>query len=329
MRRVVITGMGVICSAGIGYKEVFEKLCRREMNIVPFDAGGRSGIKTRYIAPCPEIENDEYNLILEKNKFRGSVTAKNAVMAALMAMRDAGIEKADDDTNVIIGTGVPYVSDIGEDAIRAESGKRVRPMAIPLSMTNSSASWISIVLGVHGRSFTVNTACASGTDAIGIAYENVRNGVCNMAVCGGSDNLCEKNMMLVQGFSILKAVTSNEDGIPRPFTEQRNGFLFCEGASAVLILEDLEHALERGAEIYAEITGYTAANDAYSIVSIPEKGEVIEKMMRDFVSGKKVDYYNAHGTGTKLNDAVESRVIQNVFGDKDNAFSASRGKFIL
>jgi len=195
---------------------------------------------------------------------------------------------------------------------------RVNPMCIPLIMPNSTAAWISISLGTHGRSMQMCTACASGTDAVGMSYQSILNGSCNMAICGGNDYLVDSESITLPSFEQLRAVTNADDGRSLPFSEEHKGFLFSEGAAGFLVLEELDHALARNAKIYAEITGYEYSCDAYNIVAMPESAEHITIMMKKLLNGKKVDYYNAHGTGTILNDNTEAKMICEVFGDKEN-----------
>ena len=156
---------------------------------------------------------------------------------------------------------------------------------------------------------TISMACASGTESVGTGYERIKAGKCDMALCGGSDYLSDRNMLLLKGFEFLKAATMDDDGLSRPFSEERSGFLFSEGASGIILLEELDHAMKRNAHIYAEVTGFESSSDACSIVSMQEDGRYIENMLRRLIGDKKIDYYNAHGTGTLLNDSIEAKAL--------------------
>jgi len=187
-------------------------------------------------------------------------------------------------------------------------------MVIPKLMTNAPAAWISILFGLKGFSYTLNTACASGSYAIGEAYETILSGRCDVILAGGVEVLAEKHGAIMRGFDMLSALTRAKDGRPLPFSRQRSGFLFNEGAGCVLVLEELARARKRGAGIYAEIVGYEACSDAYSIVQMDPSGDSITSLFQKITGGIKVDYLNAHGTATIANDDIEAKVIQWIFG---------------
>lgn len=200
---------------------------------------------------------------------------------------------------------------------------------IPLTIQSAIASWVTIVLGTHGMSSVINMACASSTTSVGICYESILNGKCDMAVCGGTSYIGDRNLTMFKGFEYLKCSSTNKEGNVYPFSKEKNGFLFSEGAACMLVIEELEHALKRGAEIYAEITGFACSSDAYNVVSMYPNGTIVENMLKKLVQGKKVDYYNAHGTATILNDEVEAKIIQNVFGDADSQPAINSSKAFL
>lgn len=311
MKRVVITGIGSICSAGIGHEEVFKNICEKRQNIQPIDINteARETLKTRFFVPYPEIDDTKYAEKLLKVKARGSKSSYAASVAALMALEDAGISEPDDDTRVFVGVGAPNMPELSRQILMLNEKNRTDRMGVPMAMQSSVAAWISIMLGIHGKSMTVSMACASGTESIGMGYESILNGKCSMALCGGSDCLSDRNMTLLKCFEHLKAVSNCETGQSLPFSEERSGFLFSEGGASILVVEELEHAVKRNAEILAEITGFESSSDGYNIVSMY--------------------YYNAHGTGTLLNDKVEAGAIRELFGSKAEQPAISATKSII
>ena len=296
MKRVVITGIGSICSAGIGHEEVFKNICEKRQNIQPIDINteARETLKTRFFVPYPEIDDTKYAEKLLKVKARGSKSSYAASVAALMALEDAGISEPDDDTRVFVGVGAPNMPELSRQILMLNEKNRTDRMGVPMAMQSSVAAWISIMLGIHGKSMTVSMACASGTESIGMGYESILNGKCSMALCGGSDCLSDRNMTLLKCFEHLKAVSNCETGQSLPFSEERSGFLFSEGGASILVVEELEHAVKRNAEILAEITGFESSSDGYNIVSMYEDGRIIKQMLRKLIGNKKIDYYNAH-----------------------------------
>lgn len=315
-KRVVITGMAPICSLGSNHEELFENLCNKKQvkELIPKNTPAREKLRTKYYVPYPEFEEERFAEQLKYVKARGSKSSYLAAAAALLALEDANIEQPDEDTRVYVGVGAPNMSELYEQIIGFEQKQKMSLNAVPLSMQSSVAAWISIILGLHGKSMTISMACASGTEAIGTGYESIAEGKCALALCGGSDYLSDPNLCLLKGFEHLKAVTNAEDGVPRNFSKERKGFLFSEGAAAILVLEELEHAVARNATIYAEITGFESSSDGYNIISMYPDGRVVKQMIEKLIGDKKIDCYNAHGTGTGLNDSMEEHVVKEIFG---------------
>ena len=332
MRRVVITGMAPVCSLGCDHEEVFQKLCEKQINRKEIERNtpARQKLKSRYCISAPVIENEEqYQKQFRILRARGGVATYWAAIAATLAMKDAKLEEADPDTHVFMGVGAPPMPDISDQILKLNETYKMDSAGIPKAMQSSTAAWISILQGTHGKSATISMACASGTETVGMGYESILNGKCDMALCGGSDALTDRNLTLLKGFEHLRAVTMDEDGFSLPFSQERSGFLFCEGAAAVVVLEELEHAKKRNAKIYAEIVGFESASDGFNIISMPKDGAIVKQMLKKLVKDKKVDYYNAHATGTVLNDAVESMVIQEIFGDRNQQPAISATKSLL
>jgi 3-oxoacyl-[acyl-carrier-protein] synthase II len=262
---------------------------------------------------------------------------KISTLAAALALQDAGFKleygkktiKAAGISNcsVIMGTGFSgletalqaFVSHTFGGALPGtwpNQKHRFHRMVIPMTMPNSVAAWISILFSLKGNSFTVNASCASGTYAVGEAFRKIKDGYDNIVLTGGVECLKENMGGIMRGFDMLGALTKSENGLPVPFSKNRSGFLFSEGAGCVIVLEELEHALSRGAGIYAEIVDYQTNNDAFNIVQMEPSGISITSLLLNLIGNKKIDYINAHGTGTLPNDEIEAKLIQEIFGGK-------------
>ncbi len=331
MRRVVITGMAPICSAGCEHEEMFRNLCAKKQTIVKIEKNSpaRNTLNTNYCVPYPEFDASEYEEKLRQVRLKGSGAAYAASFAALTALKDAGIETPDYNTSVFIGVGAPSMPEMSRLILDMGENSRLDTKNFLRAMQNTIAAWTAIAVGAHGKSSVISMACASGTESVGMGYERILSGKCDMALCGGSDQLYDRDMVVVKGFERLKAVSCDPEGYSYPFSKERTGFLFSEGGAAMIVVEELEHALKRNANIYAEITGFESSCDAFSVVSMPEDGRTIKEMLLRLIDGKKVDYYNAHATGTHLNDETEARVIREIFGDKETQPAISATKSII
>lgn len=332
MRRVVITGMAPETAIGTTSGEFFENLCKKRQVLkkIEKDNIARKNLRTGYCVPFPELNRaDLEDRRLKQVQKRGSKSACAAAAAAVCALADAGITVPDGNTCVFMGSGAPTMDSMMRNSFRLDREGRMSAFAIPASMQSSMAAWIAVTLGIHGHVCVVNSACASSTDAIGLGYKSILGGCCDMALCGGSEELGDPDMVLMRGFEMLHCISEAEDGRSAPFSEERSGFLFSEGAAAVLVLEELSHALKRHAEIYAEITGYEQNCDAFSLVSMPEEGTYIEELVKKAVGGRPVQYYNAHATGTELNDLVEANMLRHLFGNREEQPAVSSTKSII
>jgi 3-oxoacyl-[acyl-carrier-protein] synthase II len=187
-------------------------------------------------------------------------------------------------------------------------------MVIPNPMPNSRAAWVSICFGLSGSCHTVNASCASGTYAIGEAFRRIKDGYDSLLLAGGVESFQDADGFMMRGFDVLGVMTQSADGLPRPFSRKRSGFLFAEGGACVLVLEELQHALRRGAKIFAEIADFRANSDASSIVQMDSTGTAIVRLLHELSDGRKIDYLNTHGTGTVANDQIEANAIRTVFG---------------
>ena len=316
MKRVVITGIAPIAAMGTG-NAFFEKLYAMEPVIRKADEQFARGMNvSEWYVPYPELDLSPYKKRLKKMMLLAPRNAITAAVSALMAAEDAGLSELDPETAVFYGVSTMDIDDVVGGYIPTAENKRMHPSTNPKSMTNAVAAWIPILFGTHGRTLVISTACASGTDAIGAAYEHIALGKSKMAVCGAADQMDCIEQLFFLSFDVLGALTHTTDGLPRPFSAERSGFLFSEGGACTLILEEYESAVARGAEIYAEITNYSACCDAYHIVKMPEYPEQVIAMLRGMTAGKDVDYYNAHGTATSVNDQMEATALREVFGSR-------------
>ena len=247
-----------------------------------------------------------------------------AVAAAGQAIKDSGLELTKEDTTrigVCVSSGIGSMQAIEREYAKLlEKGpKRTNPMLIPLMISNMAAGNVSIAYGLRGKCTNVVTACATGTNSIGDAYRSIQTGEADVMVCGGAE--AAVTPLSVAGFCALTALSSEEDPMKAslPFDKNRSGFVMGEGAG-VVVIESLEHAVARGAHIYAEIVGYGATSDAYHITLPAEDGDGAARAMtfalnEAGITPEQVDYINAHGTATHANDLFETRAIKKAFGD--------------
>ncbi|MGL5650525.1 MAG: beta-ketoacyl-ACP synthase II [Paraclostridium sp.] len=323
-RRVVITGLGCVTPVGTG-KETFwanikDGVCGID-KITSFDA---SSFQTQIAGEVKDFNPEDY--INKKELKRMDRFTHFAIASSQMAVKDANLDldKVDSEKmGVIIGSGIGGVATIEEQhKILLEKGnRRVSPFFVPMMISNMAAGQVSIALGAKGPNTNVSTACASGSHAIGDAFKAIQRGDADIMVAGGSE--AGVTPLSFAGFCNMKAMSTRNDDpktASRPFDKDRDGFVMGEG-SGILILEDLDHAIKRGAKIYAEIVGYGATADAYHMTTPAENGEgaarSISMAMKDGnIPIDEVDYINAHGTSTYYNDKFETMAIKNVFKDQ-------------
>jgi len=322
-RRVVITGVGIVAPNGIGIQNFWDSLVHGRSGIgkiTHFDASSYSS------QVAGEVNDfDPTNYMSPKNARRMDRFAQFSVAATRMALDDARIEiseKNSERIGISLGSalgGIPCAEE--QHGIFIEKGlKRVDPLIAIKIFSGSATSQVSIEFGLTGHSNTIGGACAAGTDSIGYAFYAIKNNLADMMIAGGSEAPIVP--LTFGAFCLIKAL-STRNGDPsrasRPFDKERDGFVMGEGAG-VLILEDLGCALKRGAPVYAEMLGYGTTNDAYHMVQPLPTGEQAKKAIQlalcsANVSPSEIDYINAHGTSTPLNDKVETEVIKEVLGE--------------
>ncbi|MGI6063011.1 beta-ketoacyl-ACP synthase II [Blautia sp.] len=321
-RRVVVTGLGAVTPIGNSVQEFWEGIREGKTGIGPitrFDAGE---YKVRLVAEVRDFDPKKY--MEPKMVRRMAPFAQYAVAAAKEAFEDAGLDMEKEDpfrAGVIIGSGVGdlHQVELCYDKILTKGPGRVPPLMVPLMISNMAAGNVSIQLGLRGKCSDVVTACASGTHSIGDAFRAIQYGDAEIMLAGGAEScICPTG---VAGFDALTALTETDDPerASIPFDKDRDGFVLGEGAG-VVVLEELEHALARGAEIYAEVVGYGATADAYHITSPAEDGSGAAKAMtlameEAGADPSEVEYINAHGTSTHHNDLFETRAIHMAFGE--------------
>lgn len=320
-KRVVITGLGVISSIGLTKEIFWSNLIKGKSGIQRIKRFDTSNMKTQIAG---EIANfNPMDFIDKKQIRRMDRFTQFAVAASLSAIEDSklmlnGVHL--DSVGVFLGTAVGGAETINHQFKNHIAQEIVHPLTVPISSHNAAASQISIIGGFKGPNITCSTACASGLHSIVLAYDQIATGRIEIALAGGSEAPITDH--IVNGFSSLDVLSTrnNEPELSsRPFDKYRDGFVIGEG-SGIVILEELDRALKRKAHIYAEIIGYGMTNEAYNIVMPEDKGhEAARTMSKAIIDASiqvhEVDYINAHGTSTIINDAVETKAIKKIFGN--------------
>ena len=321
-RRVVVTGLGAITPIGNSVDSFWNSLKEKKVGIDRISYFDPSGYKAKLAAEVKGFNAKDY--MDPKAARRMELFSQYAVAAAKEAIEDSGLDMSKEDpfmVGVSIGSGIGSMQAFEKSyKVLLEKGpNRVAPLLVPMMISNMAAGNVSIQFGLKGKNINVVTACASGTHCIGEAFRSIQYGEADVMLAGGTEaSICEIG---VAGFAALTALSTSEDPMhaSRPFDENRDGFVMGEG-SGVVVLESLEHALARGAKIYAEVGGYGATCDAYHITSPAEDGSGAARAMINALkdAGMKpedVDYVNAHGTSTHHNDLFETKAIKLALGD--------------
>jgi len=321
--RVVITGMGILSPLGLDMATTWEGLITGRSGIDYITLFDPEFMKTKFAGEVKGFEPSNY--MNRKDAHRMDRFAQLALAASREAVAQARLEidhRNVDDIGVIIGSGIGGLTTLFEQTkVLIEKGPdRVSPFLAPMMIADIAAAQISIALGIKGPNYCTTSACSSGSDAIGAAYEIIKHGDVPVMLAGGTESII--NPIGVTAFNALKALSTRNDApqlASRPFDAERDGFVISEGA-CVLIFENLEHAQKRGANILAEIIAYGATADSYHVTQPLENGEGAAKAMQIVlnkagIAPTEVDYINAHGTSTQLNDAMETKAIKTVFGE--------------
>lgn len=329
-KRVVITGLGAITPIGKNVEETWNSIKEKKCGIDEITLFNTENFKTKLAAEVKKYDALEY--FDAKQAKRLDRYSQFAIIAAREAVKSSEISKENTDFNrvgIFVSSGIGGLTTIQEQCrIDTEKGnKRVSPMFIPMSIANMAAGNIAIEFGFKGESMSILTACASSTHAIGEAYKTIKLGLEDVVIAGGAEaSICEVG---IAGFENMKALSFETDKYKAsiPFDKRRNGFVMGEGAG-IVVLEELEHAKRRNANIYGEIIGFGATTDAYHITSPCPDGEggarAMQRALDDAkISANEVDYINAHGTSTHLNDLTETLAIKKVFGNNTDVMVSS------
>ena len=334
-KRVVITGLGAITPVGIGKDAFYEALLAGKSGIGPITHFDASEYATRIAGEVKDFDITQYG-VEKKESRRMDRSSQFAIAAAVLALRDSELDLDKDDRDrcgTVVGTGIGGIDSIHDVSVTLfEKGpNRVSPFAVPMMIANMVSGRVSIELGLRGPAITDITACASGTNSIGDAFRIVARGDADIMFAGGTE--AAVSPAAVAGFAAMKAMSTRNDEpekASRPFDADRDGFVMGEGAG-IVVLEELEHAKARGAHIYAEVIGYGSNGDAYHITAPAPGGVQARKCMELAIKDAGIDpseinYINAHGTSTGLNDKNETMAIKELFGDHAKSLAVNSTK---
>lgn len=323
-RRVVVTGMGIICPTGNSVEEAWRNAAAGRTGVGPITLFDTSHLENHFGGQVKNFDPDEF--LGKREARRTDRVTQLGVYAAKQALDDSGLEITPDnryDIGVVMGSGIGGIDSLFKSvqAFLERGANAVSPLMVPMMLPDSASGKVSMMFGLRGPNFAISTACATGNNSIGEAAEIIRRGKAKAILAGSSE--AGLRDITIASFNNMKAISRRNDEperASRPFDIDRDGFVVAEGA-AILVLEDLEHAQARGAKIYAEILGYGHTSDAYHITAPLETGEgaarAIELALEDAgLCGEDIDYINAHGTSTPLNDKSETLAIKNALGER-------------
>jgi len=322
-KRVVVTGLGIVCPVGIGIQESWKTLCAGRSGITRITKFDASPYETQIAGEIKGFRAEDWMSKKEAKRFELFISY--AIAATRLAVDDAGIAVTPDNGHrigVITGCGLGGLRFMEDTILNIHQNgpKRVSPFFIPMMIGNMAPGMISILFGAKGPNLSLATACAAGAHAVGDSFKIIQEGRADAMITGGTEAVISPSC--IAGFNAMKALSTRNaepERASRPFDRDRDGFVPGEGAG-ILILEELEHALRRSARIYAEIIGYGLTGDGYHMTSPPPDGDGAARCMQMAlddagISCDQVDYVNAHGTSTELNDLYETRAIKRVFGE--------------
>ena len=334
MKRVVITGLGAITPIGIGKDEYWKSLVDGKSGIGYITRFDTSEFNSKIGAEVRDFEPANY--MDKKDARRMDRFSQFAVAASKLALDDSKIDLKStnlDRVGVVVGAGIGGMETLEKEftKMKDRGPNRVSPLFIPMMISNMAPGQISMAFGLRGTSMAITTACASGTHAIGESFRMIQDGKVDIIVAGGTEAAITP--IAVAGFCSMKALSTRNDdpgNASRPFDKERDGFIMGEGAG-MLILESLEHALARGADIYGEVVGYGSTSDAFHITQPDPEAKGATRAMamaieEASIEATEVEYINAHGTSTYFNDKLETLAIKNVFKDHAKDINISSTK---
>jgi 3-oxoacyl-[acyl-carrier-protein] synthase II len=336
-RRVVITGLGCVTALGESADELFAALCAGQSGVSTIESFDTSAFPVKFGGEVRAFDATKY--VDPRDSKRMDRFTQFAMGAAIQAVEDSGLDFSKEDVfrvGAIVATGIGGIREIEEQHIklRDKGPKKVSPFCVPRLMANAASGTIAIHYGLKGPNFCVSSACASANHAVGEAFCNILSGRSDIAITGGTE--AALTPMGLASFCAARSLSTRNDDPPaasRPFDRDRDGFVLSEGAG-ILVLEEYEHAKKRRADIYAELLGYSATDDGYHITAPLPSGNGAAKTMElaladAGVEKEQVDYINAHGTGTELNDIAESAAIRSLFGPQAYKIPVSSTKSCL
>ncbi|MDD4179602.1 MAG: beta-ketoacyl-ACP synthase II [Candidatus Margulisbacteria bacterium] len=337
MKRVVVTGLGAVTPIGIGKDIFWQNLVAGKSGTGPITHFDPTGFDARIAA---QVNDFDPSLYLEKKEARRLVRfIQFGIAAAKLAVQDARLTitpEIADEVGVFVGSGIGGIGFLEEQArtLHTKGPSRLSPFTVPFMITDMAAGYISILLGAKGPNLCIVTACASGTHCIGEAFKTIQRGAAKAVLAGGTEAAITP--LGIGSFCAAGALSTRNDDpahASRPFDKDRNGFVMGEGGG-VVVLEELEFAKARGAHIYAELVGYGASGDAYHMTSPAPGGEgavrAIHAALKDAgLRPEEIDYVNAHGTSTELNDKYETMALKTAFGDHAKKLAVSSNKSMI
>ena len=326
-KRVVITGLGLVTPLGIGVEQTWDSLCAGRSGVGEITRFDTSDFQTKIAAEVKDFNPEDFMPKKDANRVEPFIAY--ALAATRMAIEDSGLvidSSNESRVGAITGCGLGGLRFMEDTVLRVsnQGPKRVSPFFIPMMIGNMAPGMISIHFGAKGPNSSLATACAAGTHAVGNSFRLIQNGAADAMITGGTEAVISPSC--IAGFNSMKALSTRNNEptkASRPFDRDRDGFVVGEGGG-ILILEALDHALARSAHIYAEITGYGMTGDGYHMTSPPPDGNGAVRCMKAAIEDanlryNQIDYINAHGTSTELNDLYETRAIKTVF--KEHAYS--------
>ena len=334
MRRVVVTGVGVVSALGTGVEKNWDALLKGQSGIAPITRFDASQLPTQIAGEVKDFNAEEW--IDKKEIKKMDLFIQFAMAAADMAMADSGLQITEanaDRVGVVVGSGLGGLPTIEKyhEAMTEGGYRKISPFFIPMLIINLAPGQISIKHGAKGPNLSSVSACATGTHSIGDAFRMIQRGDADAMIAGGTESTITP--LAIGGFNVMKALSTRNDdptGASRPFDKGRDGFVMAEGAG-IVILEEYEAAKARGAKIYGEVCGYGLTGDAYHLTAPSPGGEGAARCMKMALSTAgvnpdEVDYINAHGTSTPFNDLYETLAIKTVFGDRAQQLMVSSTK---
>ena len=337
MRRVVVTGLGMVTAVGNTVEDTWAAIVAGKSGVAPISHFDASALATRFAAGVKDLVVSDY--MSDKESRKTDTFIQYGTIAGIQAMEDCGIDVTDAVAprfGVVIGSGIGGIGTIETGAlILANRGPRkLSPFFVPSSIINMIAGNLSIRYGLRGPNLAVATACTTGTHAIGLAARSIQHGEADLMLAGGSE--MPITPLGVGGFAAARALSTRNDdpqAASRPWDKDRDGFVLGDGAG-VLVLEEYEHAKARGARLYGEVVGFGMSGDAYHITSPPADGAgaalAMENALRDAnIAPEQIQHINAHGTSTQTGDIAECRALKTVFGDSVGQLAVSSTKSMI